>query len=90
MAAAWQRLPDHQQEAVRLAPKSACDLLVAQRFSLSGFPLFPNSLWILENHNDRFAAETLPRYFSKKSKFTSFTRKLNRWNFTRVTRGPES
>lgn len=37
----------------------------------------------------RFAAEVLPKYFSRKSKFTSFTRKLNRWNFTRVTRGPE-
>ena len=37
----------------------------------------------------RFASEILPKYF-KKSKFTSFTRKLNRWNFTRVTRGPET
>jgi len=37
----------------------------------------------------RFAAEVLPLYF-KQSKFTSFTRKLNRWGFTRVTRGPET
>lgn len=37
----------------------------------------------------RFAAEVLPKYF-KQSKFTSFTRKLNRWGFTRVTRGPET
>ena len=29
------------------------------------------------------------RYF-KASKFTSFTRKLNRWGFTRVPRGPET
>lgn len=35
-----------------------------------------------------FADEVLPRYF-RKSKYTSFTRKLNRWNFARVTRGPE-
>lgn len=27
----------------------------------------------------RFAAEILPKHFSRKSKFTSFTRKLNRW-----------
>ena len=37
----------------------------------------------------KFSAEVLPRYF-KQSKFTSFTRKLNRWGFTRVTRGPET
>jgi len=37
----------------------------------------------------KFAAEILPVYF-KQSKFTSFTRKLNRWGFTRVTRGPET
>ncbi|GAX25494.1 hypothetical protein FisN_12Lh033 [Fistulifera solaris] len=39
----------------------------------------------------RFAEETLPTAFKKaKAKFTSFTRKLNRWNFVRVTRGPET
>mmetsp|Transcript_32598 Transcript_32598/g.74975 ORF Transcript_32598/g.74975 Transcript_32598/m.74975 type:complete len:274 (+) Transcript_32598:102-923(+) len=37
----------------------------------------------------KFAAEVLPKYF-KQSKFTSFTRKLNRWGFSRVTRGPET
>lgn len=37
----------------------------------------------------RFALEIMPKYF-KKSKFTSFTRKLNRWNFVRITRGPET
>lgn len=37
----------------------------------------------------KFASDVLPRYF-KQAKFTSFTRKLNRWGFTRVTqRGPE-
>jgi hypothetical protein len=32
----------------------------------------------------------MPKYFNKQTKFPSFTRKLNRWNFTRVTRGPEA
>lgn len=36
----------------------------------------------------KFAANVLPKFF-KATKFTSFTRKLNRWGFTRVTRGPE-
>jgi len=36
----------------------------------------------------KFACEVMPLYF-KHSKFTSFTRKLNRWGFSRVSRGPE-
>mmetsp|Transcript_16623 Transcript_16623/g.23423 ORF Transcript_16623/g.23423 Transcript_16623/m.23423 type:complete len:221 (-) Transcript_16623:94-756(-) len=36
----------------------------------------------------QFEAEVLPRYF-KQSKFTSFTRKLNRWGYYRVPRGNE-
>ncbi|KAG7372566.1 HSF-type DNA-binding protein [Nitzschia inconspicua] len=36
----------------------------------------------------KFGNQILPKYF-KATKFTSFTRKLNRWGFTRVTRGPE-
>lgn len=37
----------------------------------------------------RFEREIMPIYFGKISKFSSFTRKLNRWQFTRVTRGQE-
>jgi len=37
-----------------------------------------------------FEARVLPKYFNKQSKYSSFTRKLNRWGFCRVTRGPES
>jgi HSF-type DNA-binding len=36
-----------------------------------------------------FEQRLLPKYFSKQSKYSSFTRKLNRWGFSRVTRGPE-
>ena len=35
----------------------------------------------------RFANEVLPHHFQQ-SQFTSFTRKLSRWRFTRVPRGP--
>ena len=35
----------------------------------------------------RFANEVLPLHFQQ-SQFTSFTRKLSRWRFTRVPRGP--
>jgi hypothetical protein len=36
----------------------------------------------------KFGTEILTKYF-KESKYTSFTRKLNRWGFVRVTKGPE-
>jgi hypothetical protein len=34
----------------------------------------------------RFASEVLPHYF-KESQYTSFTRKLSRWKFSRISRG---
>jgi hypothetical protein len=34
--------------------------------------------WIIRDKK-RFASEVLPKHFAKQSKFTSFTRKLNRW-----------
>mmetsp|Transcript_26008 Transcript_26008/g.48478 ORF Transcript_26008/g.48478 Transcript_26008/m.48478 type:complete len:336 (+) Transcript_26008:99-1106(+) len=36
-----------------------------------------------------FAEKIMPRFFPRKSKYSSFTRKLNRWNFVRVSSGPE-
>ena len=36
-----------------------------------------------------FETKIMPKFFHKHSKYTSFTRKLNRWGFVRVTRGPE-
>jgi hypothetical protein len=40
---------------------------------------------------DRLAFEekVMPRFFPRKAKYSSFTRKLNRWNFVRVSSGPE-
>ncbi len=49
----------------------------------------PHGRGFLIYKKKKFAVEVLPKYF-KQSKFTSFTRKLNRWGFTRVTRGPET
>jgi hypothetical protein len=37
----------------------------------------------------QFETDVMSHYFNKNSKYTSFTRKLNRWGFVRVTRGPE-
>jgi HSF-type DNA-binding len=36
-----------------------------------------------------FSELVMPKYFSRKAKYSSFTRKLNRWNFIRVSSGAE-
>jgi len=39
----------------------------------------PHGMGFVIESKKRFAAEILPRYFARQAKFTSFTRKLNRW-----------
>jgi HSF-type DNA-binding len=48
----------------------------------------PNGSAFIIYKKKKFLAEVLPKYF-KQTKFTSFTRKLNRWGFIRIARGPE-
>lgn len=49
----------------------------------------PHGKGFLIYKKKKFATDILPKFF-KQSKYTSFTRKLNRWGFIRVTRGPET
>ena len=44
--------------------------------------LYNNRGFIIKN-KDKFADDVLPRYF-KGSKYSSFTRKLKRWGFSRL------
>jgi len=46
----------------------------------------PHGRGFLISNKKRFAEEILPKYF-KESKYTSFTRRLNRWNFVIQTHG---
>jgi HSF-type DNA-binding len=36
-----------------------------------------------------FVQKVLPKYLGKATKYTSFTRKLSRWNFVRISNGPD-
>lgn len=49
----------------------------------------PHGNGFLIHKKKAFANDILPIHF-KASKFTSFTRKLNRWGFSRAPRGPET
>ena len=48
----------------------------------------PHGQGFMIHDKTRFAETILPHYFDG-TKFTSFTRRLKRWNFVRVSRGPE-
>ncbi|KAL9189107.1 hypothetical protein ACHAXT_011597 [Thalassiosira profunda] len=48
----------------------------------------PHGRGFVVRDKDRFGDEILTRYFDG-AKFTSFTRRLKRWHFERMSRGPE-
>jgi hypothetical protein len=48
----------------------------------------PHGRGFIIHDKQRFASYILPTYFDS-AKYTSFTRRLKRWKFTRVPRGPE-
>jgi len=48
----------------------------------------PHGKAFIVYQKEKFANDILPRYF-KETKYTSFTRKLNRWGFERINKGPE-
>ena len=49
----------------------------------------PNGKGFLVLDRKLFVQTVLPKYLGKATKYTSFTRKLSRWNFVRVANGPE-
>lgn len=48
----------------------------------------PHGQGFIIHDKQRFASQILPHYFDG-AKFTSFTRRLKRWSYVRVPRGPE-
>jgi hypothetical protein len=50
----------------------------------------PHGLGFVIFRKKDFELKILPKHFHKQSKYSSFTRKMNRWGYARVTRGPET
>eukprot|EP00526_Cylindrotheca_closterium_P009350 CAMPEP_0113609668 /NCGR_PEP_ID=MMETSP0017_2-20120614/4618_1 /TAXON_ID=2856 /ORGANISM="Cylindrotheca closterium" /LENGTH=426 /DNA_ID=CAMNT_0000518509 /DNA_START=19 /DNA_END=1299 /DNA_ORIENTATION=- /assembly_acc=CAM_ASM_000147 len=80
-------LKDLDDEAPKTFPQILMEILNNEEES-DTIAWLPHGRSFIIYKKKRFAAHTLPKFF-KATKFTSFTRKLNRWGFTRVTRGPE-
>lgn len=49
----------------------------------------PHGNAFLISNQEKFAAEVMPKYF-KQTKFASFIRKLNRWGFKQIMKGPDA
>jgi len=88
MSESKSRITDTNDDIPMTFPQRLMDLLSNEEH-VDIITWLPHGKAFIIYKKKKFAAEVLPKYF-KQSKFTSFTRKLNRWGFTRVTRGPET
>ncbi|EEC50281.1 predicted protein [Phaeodactylum tricornutum CCAP 1055/1] len=80
--------PEGEEQAPKSFPQKLMDIL-SNEDNTEIISWLPHGNGFIINKKKTFANDVLPKYF-KASKFTSFTRKLNRWGFTRVPRGPET
>lgn len=74
-------------ENAKIFPQRLMEIL-SEPTNADAITWLPHGKAFIIINRQKFANYVLPKYF-RKTKYTSFTRKLNRWNFTRVTRGPE-
>ncbi|GKY92423.1 hypothetical protein MPSEU_000212900 [Mayamaea pseudoterrestris] len=73
----------------KIFPQRLMEILTDER-NADSICWLPNGRRFIVRSRPLFQAQIMPRYFSRKAKFSSFTRKLNRWNFVRVSSGPEA
>lgn len=62
----------------KIFPQRLMEILSDERYHESICWLPHGRAFIIRNRK-LFAATVMPRYFSRKAKYSSFTRKLNRW-----------
>ena len=72
----------------KIFPQKLMEILSDERFS-EAISWLPHGKAFVIRNRDLFAENVMPQFFSRKAKYSSFTRKLNRWNFVRVSSGPE-
>lgn len=78
---------DEFDENAKIFPQRLMEIL-SEPSNADAITWLPHGEAFIIINRQKFSNQILPKYF-RKTKYTSFTRKLNRWNFTRVTRGPE-
>jgi len=64
-------------------------VILADELNQDAICWLPHGRSFIIRNRKLFAENVMPKYFSRKAKYSSFTRKLNRWNFIRVASGSE-
>lgn len=79
---------NEEEDDSKIFPQRLMEILADER-NQEAICWLPHGRAFMIRKRDLFAETVMPRYFSRKAKYSSFTRKLNRWNFVRVSSGPE-
>jgi len=72
----------------KIFPQRLMELLSDER-NADCIAWLPHGRAFIIRNRKLFADKVMPKFFPRKSKYSSFTRKLNRWNFVRISSGPE-
>eukprot|EP00934_Nitzschia_sp_Nitz4_P004238 Nitzschia sp. Nitz4//scaffold115_size69933//55923//57608//NITZ4_006010-RA/size69933-snap-gene-0.88-mRNA-1//-1//CDS//3329533523//4228//frame0 len=82
--------PERGQEDLTLTfPQQLMEILNRDEEHGDIISWLPHGRGFMIYKKKQFETDVMPKYFNKHSKYTSFTRKLNRWGFVRITRGAE-
>ena len=76
---------DELDENSKIFPQRLMEIL-SDPSNADAITWLPHGQSFIIKDRQKFSNHVLPKYF-RKTKYTSFTRKLNRWNFSRVNRG---
>lgn len=77
-----------EDDVTKIFPQKLMDML-ADPESHDSVAWLPHGRAFVITDREKFSDVVLPKYF-RKTKYASFTRKLNRWNFKRVPKGPDA
>ena len=69
---------DDEEEDSKIFPQRLMEILGDVR-NQEAIGWLPHGRAFVIKKRDLFAETVMPRYFSRKAKYSSFTRKLNRW-----------
>mmetsp|Transcript_5036 Transcript_5036/g.10398 ORF Transcript_5036/g.10398 Transcript_5036/m.10398 type:complete len:315 (+) Transcript_5036:160-1104(+) len=79
---------DGEDEDSKIFPQRLMEILSDDQYA-DAICWLPHGRAFIIRNRQLFADSVMPKFFSRKAKYSSFTRKLNRWNFVRVSSGPE-
>mmetsp|Transcript_3940 Transcript_3940/g.5685 ORF Transcript_3940/g.5685 Transcript_3940/m.5685 type:complete len:330 (+) Transcript_3940:87-1076(+) len=74
-------------DVTKIFPQKLMDML-AEPSNNDAIAWLPHGKSFVIKDREKFSDTVLPKYF-RKTKYASFTRKLNRWNFKRVAKGAD-